>query len=62
MIDQRNAYAGISGLRKSSISPTRSITGALSTYITPSNKERIEQSLQERCNRTLEELHKLKKE
>jgi hypothetical protein len=47
MIDQRNAYAGISGLRKSSISPTRSITGALSTYITASNKERIEQSLQE---------------
>jgi len=45
MIDQRNVYTGINGLRKSSISPTRSINEALSTYITPSNKERIEQSL-----------------
>jgi len=48
-------------LRKSSVSPTRSMLGGVSTYI-GTNKERVEQAIQERCTKAMEELHKVKKE
>jgi len=48
------------GNRKSSISPTRSVIGLVS--VNQLNNNKIDLALQERCNKSMEELHRVKTE
>lgn len=53
--------SGFAG-RKSSISPTRSMLGLGTMPHTNANKTKVDQALEERCNKSIEEVNRIRRE